>query len=106
MIFRNRLLAACGEEAMRDLQPHFHEVSLAVGRVVHEVGQPIEHVYFPSSGVISIVTVMRNGDGVESLTVGREGAAGLLCSLGDKISDMRALVQIAGSAWRIGADRL
>src|SRR5260221_6386619 len=106
MIFRNRLLAACGDEALRELQPHFHEMSLAVGRILFEAETSIEHVYFPSSGVVSVVTLMRSGESVESLTVGREGALGLVCSLGDRVSDVRAIVQIAGSAWRISAERV
>lgn len=106
MIVRNHLLSAFGETARRALSPHFSEFSLSVGRIVAEHGSVVTDVYFPSSGVFSIVTLMNDGGAVESLTVGREGAVGLIAALGEPISEARAMVQIAGSAWRISADRL
>jgi CRP-like cAMP-binding protein len=101
MDIRNRLLASFGEPALAALSPHIREIALSVGRVITEPGEPIEHVYFPSSGVISIITVMRDDRKVESLTVGREGAVGLLTAFGDPSWDSRGLVQIAGGALRI-----
>lgn len=88
------------------MRASFQEVSLPVGRILFEAGDKVDQIYFPSSGVVSIVTAMRDGEVVESLTVGREGAVGLVCALGDHTSDPRAVVQIAGSALRIGAERL
>jgi CRP-like cAMP-binding protein len=79
------------------------EVSLSVGRVVAEPGEPIDHVYFPTSGVISVITQLKDGHRVESLTVGREGAVGLLGAVGDPIWVSRGLVQIAGAALRVAA---
>ncbi len=64
---------------------------MPVGRILYEAESSVEHVYFPSSGVVSMVTLMRSGESVESLTVGREGAVGLVCALGDRISDVRAI---------------
>jgi CRP-like cAMP-binding protein len=106
MDIRNRLLASFGEPALAALSPHIREIALSVGRVVAEPGEPIEHVYFPSSGVVSIITLMADDRGVESLTVGREGAVGLLAVFGDPIWDSRGLVQIAGAALRIDAQPL
>ena len=81
MDIRNRLLASFGEPALAALSPHIREIALSVGRLVAEPGEPVEQVYFPSSGVISIITLLEDGRRVESLTVGREGAVGLLaCS--------------------------
>jgi CRP-like cAMP-binding protein len=106
MDIRNRLLASFGEAALAALSPHIREIGLSVGRVVAEPGSPIEHVYFPSSGVISIITLMHDDRRVESLTVGREGAVGLLTAFGDPHWDSRGLVQIAGGALRIEAEAL
>jgi CRP-like cAMP-binding protein len=106
MDIRNRLLASFGEPALAALSPHIREIALSVGRVITEPGEAIEHVYFPSSGVISIITVMRDDRRVESLTVGREGAVGLLAAFGDPQWDSRGLVQIAGGALRIDAKSL
>ena len=106
MDIRNRLLASFSEPALAALSPHIREIGLSVGRVIAEPGSPIEYVYFPTSGVISIITLMRDDRRVESLTVGREGAVGLLPAFGDPTWDSRGLVQIAGGALRIEAPAL
>ncbi len=106
MDIRNRLLASFGEPALAALSPHIREVALSVGRIVSEPGERVDHVYFPSSGVISIVTLLEDGRKVESLTVGREGAVGLLAVFGDATWGSRGLVQIAGGALRIDATPL
>jgi CRP-like cAMP-binding protein len=103
MDIRNRLLASFGEAALAALSPHVREIALSVGRVVAEPGEPVEQVYFPSSGVISIITLLEDDRRVESLTVGREGAVGLLAAFGDPTWASRGLVQIAGGALRIDA---
>ncbi|HEX4196097.1 MAG TPA: Crp/Fnr family transcriptional regulator [Caulobacteraceae bacterium] len=106
MDIRNRLLASFGDPALAALSPHVHEIALSLGRVVAEPGEPVDHVYFPSSGVISIITLLEDGRRVESLTVGREGAVGLLTAFGDPVWRSRGLVQIAGAALRIEAAAL
>jgi CRP-like cAMP-binding protein len=103
---RNRLLSAFGDDVLRQLEPNIAEVSLSVGRVIGEPGEPITNVYFPTSGVVSIVTLLHDGSRVESLTVGREGAVGLLTAFGDGRSASRNVVQIAGAAVRIEAREL
>jgi CRP-like cAMP-binding protein len=95
---RNRLLASLTEAARAALYPHLREVALSVGRIIAEPGEAIERVYFPSSAVVSIVTLLANGRGVESLTVGREGAVGLLGAFGEPVWTSRGLVQIAGGS--------
>ena len=82
------------------------EVSLTVGRVLAEPGDRIEQVYFPTSGVVSIVTLLEDGRKVESLTVGREGAVGLLAAFGKSTALQRCIVQIAGAALRIDVEPL
>ena len=97
------MLASFGDSAMTALSPHTSEVALSVGRVIAEPGEPVVNVYFPSSGVVSIITLLENGDRVESLTVGREGAVGLLAAFGDPRFTSRGVVQISGAALRIDA---
>jgi CRP-like cAMP-binding protein len=106
MIVRNRLLAALGDDILREIAADLSEVVLPVGRVLYEAGHTVRDVCFPSSGVVSVITVMSDGADVESLTVGREGALGLVEALAGAHAEQRAVVQIAGSAWQISATRL
>ena len=103
---RNRLLEAFGEPALAVLSSHLIETPLSLDRVLGEAGDAVDSVYFPSSGVVSMITVLDDGRAVESLTVGREGAVGLLPALGDPAWSTRALVQIAGTAWRVTSQHL
>ena len=106
MKFRNHLLADLSDSLRDGLLPGFAEVALARGQVLYEAGQPVDYVYFPSTAVLSIVTVMRNGQAVESSTVGRESATPLLCALAARAARTRIFAQIPGSAIRLGAERL
>jgi len=82
------------------------EVSLRAGETVHEAGEPVQGVYFPSSAVLSIVTLMRDGTSVETATVGHESAVGLLSGLTGVRSSHRIFTQIPGAAVRIPATAL
>ena len=64
---------------------------------------PIEFVYFPYNCVLSAVTMMSDGEGIEVGTVGNEGAAGLTAFLGPAVSPHRMLVQVPGEAVQIEA---
>jgi hypothetical protein len=72
----NKLLAALSYEDFELLRPHLTTVCIDQGTVLCEVGQEVDHVHFPLSGVISIAVVMRDGKLVETATVGREGVLG------------------------------
>jgi len=100
---RNRLLASLPNEDLTLLRPHLKEVLLEQGAILQEQGEPIEDVYFPSEGIISVLSIMRQGDAIETATVGREGALGSLAGLGPRRSHTRAVVQVSGAAWRIPA---
>jgi CRP-like cAMP-binding protein len=63
-------------------------------------------VWFPCTAVLSVVTVMSDGRTVESDTVGRESAAGVLAALGSSVATSRTFVQIPGRATRLSAARL
>jgi CRP-like cAMP-binding protein len=99
VVLGNALLAALPAEARGLLSYGSRVVHLAQKRVLWEPGQPAGHVYFPLSGVISLVTVMRDGDMVEVATVGREGMAGLHRFLGSpSMPNVRAIAQVEGDA--------
>jgi len=63
-----------------------------------DVDSSLDHVYFPDSGVVSVVAVYSDGSIIEMATIGREGCTGAQAALGAKISSVRLLVQIPGSA--------
>jgi CRP-like cAMP-binding protein len=88
---RARLLAVC--EPFR----------LGLADVLCEPGEPTRHLYFPTEGFISLVTLVEGSPGLEVGMVGREGMVGAQMALGVVSTPVRALVQGAGVAWRIGA---
>jgi CRP-like cAMP-binding protein len=101
----NRLLDALHADACALLEPHLKEFALDQGALLQEQGEKIEYVYFPQSGMISLLAVMKHGDAIETATVGREGAVGAMVGLGLRISFTRARVQMPGVALRIATPR-
>lgn len=97
----NRLLAALPEEDFDLVSSDTEKVSLALKEVLYEPGQPIEHVYFVTSGVVSLLVTMQNASAVEIATVGNEGVVGMPVFLGAETSPIRAITQIPGSALRM-----
>ncbi|WP_197702578.1 Crp/Fnr family transcriptional regulator [Sulfuricaulis limicola] len=79
------------------------QVRLVYGDVLCEPGMPIRHVYFPNSGVISLLTPLGGHESVEVGLVGREGMAGMGLFLGSGVSPVQMLVQGSGSATRMKA---
>jgi CRP-like cAMP-binding protein len=102
---RNRLLAALSRSDISLLAPDLKDVSLVLGNVLQEAGEATKYVYFPQTGMISLLAVMQNGSAVETATVGHEGAAGAMSGLGSRIAPHRSVVQIEGSASRIAVAR-
>jgi len=98
---RNRILSALPDEALRRLLPELTTVSLDVGQVLYEPGEPIDHVYFPINAVISVISVLRDGSTVEVATVGNEGMAGIAAFLGAASTPHRSLSQVSGTAARL-----
>jgi CRP-like cAMP-binding protein len=98
---QNRLLLALPRRDLERMRPFLEQVACRRGDILVDADAPLEEVYFPDSGVISIVAVYPDGDIIEMATVGREGATGFQAVLGAKVSSARLLVQLAGSAARI-----
>ena len=102
----NHLLRSLPPETLAPLLRHLTAVSLASGAMLHRPGEPIEHVYFPSSGMISLVATMENGASVEVGLVGSEGVTGSSVCFGARAHLAAGVVQIAGSAVRLRAEVL
>jgi CRP-like cAMP-binding protein len=99
----NQLLDALSKEQYRRLAPNLIAFPLVFGETVYELGDTIRHIYFPASGIISLLTAVEDRSTLEVGIVGREGMVGLPVFMGVKVSRNRAVVQGAGSAMRIKA---
>jgi CRP-like cAMP-binding protein len=97
----NRILRSLTAAEYGEVMPHLELMRFPMGRIVHEPGQPMDHVYFPNHGVLSMLTVLENGDVVEIATVGNEGMADLSVFLGLDVAQSRLLVQIPGDTLRM-----
>jgi CRP-like cAMP-binding protein len=98
---RNRLLQALPSRNLKRLMPELEQVRCLSGQVLMDADSSLDHVFFPDSGVISVVAVYANGSVIEMATIGREGCSGVQAIFGAKISSVRLLVQIPGSATKM-----
>ena len=101
----NRLLASLPANAFSAISPHLKIVELKFGEVVAEAGSPIRQVYFPYSGVISLVVELDVGAMIETAMVGRDGVLNAAPALDGKVSLNKGIVQSAGSAGTIEVNR-
>lgn len=102
----NRVLSALSGESYQRLRPHLEFVPLPTGRVLSEPGEPVEHVFFPLSGVVALVIPSENGSSTGIGLIGNEGVSGvsvLLEGLRAGGALVRAVVQSAGYAYRVRA---
>ena len=101
----NRLLAALPAADLDLLAPDLETVALDQDMVLARAGERIEHVFFPHSGVVSLMIDMADGQMVATAAVGREGTIGSLSVLGPSPSAITAVVHATGTASRIRASR-
>ena len=99
---RNRLLLALPPRNLKQLLPDFKLVECHSEQVLLDADSSLDHVYFPDSGVISVVAVYPDGSIIEMATIGREGGTGFQAVFGAKASSARLLVQVPGTAARMG----
>jgi CRP-like cAMP-binding protein len=99
---KNRLLSAMSQEDSDRFFSHLVPVPLSMRQIVYQVGTPLEHVYFIEQGIASIVTMMTDGETIESGMIGLEGIVGVPAFFGDTVSGQHVVVQAPGSALRMG----
>ena len=102
----NRILLALPEAEYQTLRPLLSSVVLTHHASLHEPGDKIEFVYFPNSGLVSLVVAMKEGKTVEVGVVGNEGLVGTPAVVGLDRSPHRAIVQITGDGLRIQTEAL
>ena len=102
----NMLLAALPAADLAALRPHLKTVDWPQETVLFEVGDRINQVYFPHTGVVSLVVPLTTGETIETAMIGRESVVGGSAGLNGEISLSKAIVQIAGTASVVDASRL
>lgn len=103
---QNHLLASLPDAALNRWLPQLELVKLTLGQVLYEPGAAMTHVYFPTTSIVSMLYVMKNGESAEIAVVGAEGLIGLPLLLGGDSTSSRAVVQNAGPAYRLPAAAL
>ena len=101
----NNLLAALSGKSYQSLLSGLEPVALNFGDVLYEPGQKIRHVYFPGDSLVSLLTLVDGHMALEVGMVGHEGMVGIPLALGTDVSQVRALVQGAGTAMRMQSAR-
>ena len=100
---KNKLLAALPPADYERLRVSLEPVELPLGSVVFESGGKLRHLYFPTSGIVSLLYTMENGASTEIAVIGNEGAVGIALFMGGDSTPNRAVVQSAGRGHRLNA---
>jgi CRP-like cAMP-binding protein len=102
----NHLLAELAHDQWERWRPHLEYVDLPLAQVLYEPGSTQTHVYFPTTAIVSLLYVMKNGESAEIAVVGNDGVLGVSLFMGGDSTSSRAIVQSAGSAYRLSAERM
>ncbi len=103
---QNHLLAALHPDCVQRLFLHLELVAMPLGKVLYESGDTLRHVYFPVDSIVSLLYVMEDGASAEISVVGNEGLVGISLFMGGESTPSRAIVQSAGSGYRLLGQRL
>jgi CRP-like cAMP-binding protein len=95
---RNRLLRALPPADLRQLMPELEHIHCHREQILMDADSPLDHVFFPDSGVVSVVAVYANGSIIEMANIGREGCSSVQAIFGADRSSVRLLAQIPGDA--------
>lgn len=99
----NRLLAALPDAQLKAWLPYLELFEMPLGEVLYESGKVEHYVYFPTSSIVSLLYVMKNGDSAEIAVVGNEGIVGIALFMGGNTTPSRAVVQSGGKGYRLKA---
>jgi len=103
---QNHLLAALPATEFERLSPHLELVPMPLGEALYESGGRLQHVYFPTTSIVSLLYVMEDGASAEIAVVGNEGVLGIALFMGGETTPSRAVVQSAGYGYRLKAQLL
>jgi CRP-like cAMP-binding protein len=102
-VTENRLLAALPPSALSLIYPHLTCVPLVTGTTVYEVGDEMDRLYFPSSGIASLQMIMKDGRAIDTAIVGRDGALGAMAAHTPCRAAVRCVVRSTITAFTISA---
>ena len=102
----NRFLAALTPIDIETVEPWLSPVTFSLGEQVQRLDDNVDTVYFPVKAILSVVTMMVDGRGVESLSIGRESGFGLANCMGARSGFSQVVAQVPGEAWSIPSARL
>ena len=103
---QNQILDALPLAERERLFPQLKLVPMPLGMVLYEAGDSLNHIYFPTDSIVSLMYVLRDGASAEIAIVGNDGAIGLALFMGGETTTSRAIVQSAGSAFCLSVARL
>jgi len=98
---QNHLLAALPAADYARLLPDLELVRMPLGQALYESGGQLQHVYFPTTSIVSLLYVMADGASAEIAVVGNEGILGISLFMGGETTPSRAVVQSAGFGYRL-----
>jgi len=100
---QNHLFAALPAEVFERLSPHLELIPMPLGQVIYESGGQLQHVYFPTTAIVSLHYVMENGASAEIAGVGNEGVLGISLFMGGDTTPTLSTVYTGGYGYRLKA---
>jgi CRP-like cAMP-binding protein len=98
---QNHLLAALPTAEFERLAPDLELVPLRLGESLYEPGGQLQHVYFPTTAIVSLLYILESGSSSEIAGVGNEGILGISLFMGGDTTPSSAVVQTAGHGYRL-----
>lgn len=102
----NHLLSALPNQVYERLLPHLKLVNMPLGKVLYESGDKLHDAFFPADCIVSLLYTMEDGASAEISVVGNEGLVGISLFMGGESTPSRAIVQSAGSAYKLDGEVL
>jgi len=93
---RNLILKSIPADVYEKIVSHLELVEMPLGELIHRPYEKIQHVYFPETSVISVVTYLENGSSIETGIIGCDGLSGTETVLSEAVSPREAMVQLGG----------
>lgn len=98
---QNRLLAALPAQEFKRLVPELELIWMPLGKILHESGDRMQYVYFPTTAIASLMQITEDGGTTEVAVIGNDGMVGIALFMGGETMPNRAIVRSAGYVYRL-----